>query len=361
MQAFSSLSMSLLLGAASTLAHAQVQLAEPQARVSDNVIFQDYASYNGLQERIHQLNERGVPVRDYRLSKAQCWLDVSMHEYSRNDRSDFPQAAMTESEKLIIGLEQGDPVIPLDTPLVNGAARLRPDLWARTAALHHMVGALCGWPQLACAEVELVHAGNEFNQQGWRHAKPYIQIAEDLLSDGSAAIASCSVPPQTPVALAPKEAAPQPVAAPAPVAVSVPLQVLAVELTAQVLFDFDQSSAAHIRADSLEKLQTLLRRVRDEKLQVQSLELVGYADRLNATGHADYNQQLSRKRVQTVRELLQAQGLQVSETRVDAKGDANQVAACQAQFVRRSELQECLLPNRRVEVQLKGVRSAAQP
>ena len=333
-------------------------LAEPNARISDNVIFQDYGAYNGLQERIHQLNERGVPVRDYRLSKAQCWLDVSLHEYSRNDRSDFPQAAMTESEKLIISLEQGSPVIPLDTPLVNGAARLRPDLWARTAELHRMVGAQCGWPQLACAEVELVHAGNEFNQQGWRHAKPYIQIAEDWVSDGSVAIASCSAPPESPAAsVVQRPASPAP-DAPTPVPAPASPEPLAVALTAQVLFDFDQSSAAHIRAASLEKLQTLLSRVREEGVQVQSLELVGYADRLNGTGHAEYNQQLSWKRVETVRTLLQSRGLVVSDVRTDAKGDEKQVAACQAQFSRRSELQECLLPNRRVEVLLKGVRRA---
>ena len=180
---------------AQTTTQTAAQLAEPAARIVDNVIYQDYQAYSGLQERIHQLNEHGVPVRDYRLSKAQCWLDVSLHEYTRNDRSDFPQAAMTESEKLIISLEQANPVIPLDTPLVNGAARLRPDLWARTAAFHQMLGAQCGWPQIACAEVELVHAGNEFNQQGWRHAKPYIQIAEDLLAEGSAAMARCVPPP----------------------------------------------------------------------------------------------------------------------------------------------------------------------
>jgi OOP family OmpA-OmpF porin len=42
-----------------------------------------------------------------------------------------------------------------------------------------------GWPcaqaKTACGEVELVHAGHEQAQLGWRHAKPYVQIAEDLI------------------------------------------------------------------------------------------------------------------------------------------------------------------------------------
>jgi len=342
----------------STLVAAQpaATLAEPAARISDSVIHQDYQAYGGLQERIHQLNERGVPVRDYRLSKAQCWLDVSLHEYTRNDRSDFPQAAITESEKLIISLEQGNPVVPLDTPLINGAARLRPDLWARTAAFHQMLGAQCGWPQIACAEVELVHAGNEFNQQGWRHAKPYIQIAEDLLADGSAAMAHCTAAMAAPDPVAPGTRAVAPPAVPAvPASAGEPL---AVALTVQLLFDFDQSSADHIRPSGMEKLRTMVARVRSENLRISHLTLVGYADRLNGTGHADYNLQLSRKRVDTVRALLQAQGLAVSEARTDARGDRDPQVPCQLQFTRRAELQECLLPNRRVEVELLGVRPA---
>lgn len=327
------------------------QLAEPGARISDGVIFKDYQVYNALQERIHQINEHGVPVRDYRLSKAQCWLDVSLHEYTRNDRSDFPQAAMTEAEKLIVSLEQGDSATPLDTPLVNGAARLRPDLWARTDALRQAANAQCGGQQIACAEVELVHAGNEFNQQGWRHAKPYIQIAEDLLGGASAAMASCPPSP------AQAQAGAQPTAI-APLA-SVPTlpDPEAVELTVQLLFDFDQSSPAHIRPSSMEKFRAVVARVRAEKLVLSSVDLVGYADHLNGTGRNDYNQQLSRKRVETVQAMLQAYGLVASEVRTDARGDEGALVPCQLQFSRRAELQECLLPNRRVEVHIKAIRS----
>ena len=85
---------------------AQTQLTPAPDRTSDQAIHADHEAYKVLQERIHQLNERGVPVRDYQLSKAQCWLDVSLHEYSRNDRSAFPQDAMTESEKIIVVLEK---------------------------------------------------------------------------------------------------------------------------------------------------------------------------------------------------------------------------------------------------------------
>jgi OmpA-OmpF porin, OOP family len=226
--------------------------------------------------------------------------------------------------------------------MVNGAARLRPDLWARTEALKKDSGFQCAAPQVACAEVELVHAGNEHNQQQWRHAKPYVQIAESLVSDANVLVAQCvKAPVATEVVVTPVLAVPLPVP---------------VSLTAQVLFDFDKHTPDHIRSASSTALDNLVSRVKLEGISITSLALVGHADRLNETGHKDYNQQLSQKRVNTVRDLLVAQGLTVSSVSIDAKGDNDQVLACQAQFKSRAELHECLLPNRRVQVEIRGTK-----
>ena len=321
---------------------AVTQLTPAKERISDQAIQADHDAFKDLQGRLHQLNERGVPVRDYHLSKAQCWLDVSLHEYTRNDRSAFPQAAMTESEKLIVALENKATPLPLDTPLVSAAARLRPDLWARTDALKQHAGFQCAAQQVACAEVELVHAGNEHNQQQWRHAKPYVQIAEELVSEANQLVAQCA-----PATVAPKI-----------VVIPVPSQPVA--LQARVLFDFDQYSASHIRPDSRAELDLLVARAKLEGITIKTLSLVGHADRLNSTGNSAYNQQLSQKRVNTVRDLLAAQGLVVSSVAIDARGDREQVEACERQFKKPVELQACLLPNRRVQVELAGTKLAAQ-
>jgi OmpA-OmpF porin, OOP family len=146
------------------------QLAKPEARITDGVIQTDHSTYEAMQARIKALNDSGNrPVRDYFLSKAQCWLDVSFHEYTRNDRSAFTQAALSESEKLVQAMERKQSAISKDTVLVNNAARLRPDLWAQTESLKTRSGASCAAQQTACAEVELVHAGNELNQQSPHH------------------------------------------------------------------------------------------------------------------------------------------------------------------------------------------------
>ena len=74
----------------------QTQLNPQAKRITDEAIHADLESYEATQGRIQALNDGGRPIRDYHLSKAQCWLDVSFHEYTRNDRSAFPQEALSE-------------------------------------------------------------------------------------------------------------------------------------------------------------------------------------------------------------------------------------------------------------------------
>jgi outer membrane protein OmpA-like peptidoglycan-associated protein len=349
MKTFALLAIPLALGILMGLTAAQAQttqLTPAPERLSDAAIQSDYIAYEQLQARLHQLNERGIPVRNYHLSKAQCWLDVSLHEYTRNDRSAFPQEALTESEKLVVALEQGGKALPMDTPLVNGATKLRPDLWASADALKLHSGLACAAQQLACAEVELVHAGNEFGQQQWRHAKPYVQIAEEALADASRLAAACAPTLAQGQSVA-KEASALPAgSSTAPVAV--------IALQATVLFDFDRHGQQYIRPASLGELQQLLARIKLEGLTVQSLSITGHADRLHRAVDKNYNLQLSQKRVNTVRDLLAAEGLRASSVATGAMGDAQELVACSPTGKKTAALQECLLPNRRVEVRIEA-------
>jgi outer membrane protein OmpA-like peptidoglycan-associated protein len=350
------LALAVLLSAAPTLFAQTPQLTPQQARISDEAIQSDHRAYEALQGRIKGLNDRGRPVRDYHLSKAQCWLDVSFHEYTRNDRSAFPQEALAESEKLISGMERNLSPLPMDTPLLNGAARLRPDLWERATALRGHAGWRCAQQRAACAEVELVHAGNEYNQQQWRHAKPYVQIAEDLLGEAQALAGSCNPPPPAP------PPAPQPMVVPAPIPVPTPLPKPApaplqeVQLSAGVLFNFDKHDAKNMRPFSVVQLEELVRRVQRDKLVVESIQLSGHADRLNGTGKGDYNQRLSEKRVATVKAELAKLGIAPALMSTAAAGDSQQIQGCEQRYTRTADLQECLLPNRRVEVVIKARR-----
>ena len=306
----------------------QTQLNPQQRRITDEAIYADLGAYEKTQGRIKALNDAGRPVRDYYLSKAQCWLDVSFHEYTRNDRSAFPQEALTESEKLIVDMENDVSPIPTDTPLVNDAKYLRDDLWKRLRVIHGTPGFACAQQAVACGEVELVHAGNEFNQQQWRHSKPYIQIAEDLVNDAEALARQCGAPAG-------------PAAPAAPVG----------PLIANVLFEFDRDKYRDIRTYSLESVDRALATVQSEKLALTGVALVGHADRMQGRGY-DYNQGLSERRAQTVRELLIGRGVPADKIRYEYRGDTQQVQQCEG-VKPRAALLECLLPNRRVEVRFE--------
>ncbi len=327
------LSRTLLAGAilsifAGAVSAEQTQLSPQNKRITDEAIHADLQGYEAMQGRIQAVNERGRPISDYHLSKAQCWLDTSFHEYTRNDRSSFPQDALTESEKLIESMESGVSQLSTDTALINGAKHLRDDLWQRLKAIHGTPGFACAQPKVACGEVELVHAGNEFNQQQFRHSKPYIQIAEDLVNDAEALSRQCGV------------VAEQPAIAPGPG-----------PLIANVLFEFDRDNVRSIRSHSLETIERALSTLASEKRELAGVVLVGHADRIRGSG-PDYNQALSKRRAETVRDLLIARGVEPDLVRYEYRGDTQPVQQCDGVKPRKALL-ECLLPNRRVEVRFE--------
>ncbi|WP_293777370.1 OmpA family protein [uncultured Oxalicibacterium sp.] len=294
-------------------------LAPQQERITDRTIHRDYGVYRDTQGRIKALNDSGRRVADYQLSKAQCWLDVSFHEYSRNDRGGFPQAALEESQRILTALEQKqDP--GWQTPLVNDAEKLRPDLWTRYDALKQHAGFQCATQQTACAEVELVHAGNEIRDAGWRHAKPYIQIAEDLTGAAEQAAEKCAPPPPVP----------------SPVKLT---------LSADALFRFDKSTQGDLLIKGRKELDDMAEKLRTGYADVTGLTVIGHTDRL---GSKAYNQKLSESRAQTVKAYLQARGVSVP-IRAEGRGMTEQIEACEAVKPRQA-LIACLQPNRRVEV-----------
>ncbi len=311
-------------------------------RITDQAIKADQATYTSTQARIKALNDTGIPV-DYALSKAQCWLDVSLHEYTRNDRSAFPQEALNQAHGILTALEQKSSPNPAEqTPLVNNADKLRVDLWGKAGTLMQAPAKVCYAQKVACAEVELVHAGNEHKQQGWRHAKPYVQIAEDLIAEAEATGDSCLPPP------APE---PTPVVA-APVTTPDPI-VEHIDLAADALFKFNKSTGDDLLPAGKETLNDLAERIRSSFAKIDMIKLTGYTDRL---GSDSYNQALSERRAQTVKRYLQGKGI---DTQIEAlgMGEANQVAECGTTTKPTKALTECLQPNRRVTVEVKGVKS----
>ena len=143
-------------------------------------------------------------------------------------------------------------------------------------------GSVCGVARrVACAAVELVHAGNEHKQQGWRHAKPYVQIAEDQLTQARVQADACV--PKPVVAQAPSPVALPPPPLLLPLLLPLPLPVVRapqpVEFQANVLFNHDHHEQSQARLLTLERLDLAIARSREAGTRLSAVLLIGPADR----------------------------------------------------------------------------------
>jgi OmpA-OmpF porin, OOP family len=183
-------------------------------------------------------------------------------------------------------------------------------------------------------------------------ARKLVTIAAAL-----AFIGACATEPEKPAPKPVPPPPPQPVAAPAvkpappppaPVAKpEPPKKPSVITVTSTELFEFNK---AVLTNDAKARLDNeVVSRARD----FQSVALVhvdGHADRL---GSPQYNQKLSEKRADAVRAYLVSKGFDASKIETLGSGKTNPVKSCPDQKNRKS-LIECLAPNRRVVVEVKG-------
>ena len=173
-------------------------------------------------------------------------------------------------------------------------------------------------------------------------------------------------------AVTPCDAVPRAAVAPAPVARSEPARApepdtLAqeesprgpvlerVSLSTDVLFDFGKTA---LKDSGKQELDELAGRIRDADLE--SIVATGHADRI---GKDDANQKLSEARAQAVKDYLEGK---VATQNIEAagKGEAEPVtgAACERmgpEQRKNRKLVECLQPDRRVEIEVFGTRTAS--
>ena len=139
-----------------------------------------------------------------------------------------------------------------------------------------------------------------------------------------------------PVVAPPAPPAPAPRPAPAPAA---PIQEK-VTFAADALFDFDK---AVLKPDAQAKLTDLVEKTKGVALEV--VIAVGHAD---AIGASAYNQKLSIRRAEAVKDFLTSKGIEKNRVYTEGKGSANPVADNKTAAGRAK--------NRRVEVEVVGTR-----
>lgn len=302
-------------------------------RYTDEAQRADHRTLQAVQDRLAALQKDGrVPQTSYPWAKAQCWLDMARQNYHENDRGPVIREALAESVKLVDALEKGV-TPPVTNPLIGGAVRLREDLWARAERGRTGAGAACVAAQAACLDVQLVWMGHEYAEGGWRHANPYIGMAEQMTSRMEAEQATCATPAATPAA--------------APVIVERVIERLV--LATDAVFQFDRAGLNDIGAAGRARLDAIAERARS--LQgIERISLVGHTDRL---GGADYNERLSLQRAAAVRDHLVSRGLDASLFSVEGRGSAEPVKTC-SDTLSRAALIACLQDNRRVELEIRG-------
>jgi OmpA-OmpF porin, OOP family len=153
-------------------------------------------------------------------------------------------------------------------------------------------------------------------------------------------------PAPAPVVETPPPPPPAPVAPPPP-----PARFEKVTLSATELFAFD-SATLNQPQPKLDEIAAALQ----ADPSITDVDINGYTDRL---GSDKYNQKLSERRANAVREYLVAHGIDGGRLKAYGKGKANPVVTdCNQK--KRAELIECLAPNRRVEVEQITVERRVQ-
>ncbi|MCB1997093.1 MAG: OmpA family protein [Rhodoferax sp.] len=147
-----------------------------------------------------------------------------------------------------------------------------------------------------------------------------------------------AVPPAAP-RVAPAAPAPAPTPAPAPKPAPKPTSEK-VTFAADAFFDFDK---AVLKPQAKAKLDDLV-----SKTQGVALEVVIAVGHTDATGNAAYNQALSTRRANAVKDYLVGKGIEKNRVYTEGKGENQPVAD--------NKTKEGRAKNRRVEVEVVGTR-----
>lgn len=186
--------------------------------------------------------------------------------------------------------------------------------------------------------------GNCVRTGYWTPALAIEECDSDLVPRAAAPAA-----PPKPAPAAPKPAAKPAAPAPAPKPAAKPAAVAPVTqkvtLAADVLFDFDKSA---VKPEGKAKLDELV-----GKLKAINLEVIIAIGHTDSIGSDQYNQKLSMRRAQSVKDYMVSKGIQANRIYTEGKGEKQPVAP--------NTTKEGRQKNRRVEVEVVGTTTAPAP
>ena len=137
----------------------------------------------------------------------------------------------------------------------------------------------------------------------------------------------------------------------APAAPAVPPAPAAQERTfsADALFDFN---SANLKPAGVQALNDFVNGI--QGLNYDHIHVEGHADRI---GSSDYNMALSQRRADSVKAHLMSKGIEANRIFADGRGESDPITgnSCTGN-VKSKALIECLAPDRRVRIIVKGIR-----
>jgi OOP family OmpA-OmpF porin len=271
----------------------------------------------------HRLDKLPVDKNSYFRAKAQCWIDAGQQEWRAHDQWGFVEETIGQAAMLTIGLENGT-ALSAANPELRTVSTVRPDLWKIVNVIKSdPATAHCSEAQqpLACAEVELIHAGHYAWRRNFQAAEKALPGIQSELKKSAEAALQCATPPK-----------------------AAPAAAQTITLRADSVFRFNSGDEAGMLLGGkaqLDEVAAGLQRVKG----IRHLNINGYTDRL---GSKAYNQKLSLQRAQTVEGYLRKHGVTLPMT-AQGRGTVNPLATCTQ--TKRDELVKCLAPNRRVEIE----------
>ncbi|MEN9659545.1 MAG: hypothetical protein RL571_3010 [Pseudomonadota bacterium] len=144
--------------------------------------------------------------------------------------------------------------------------------------------------------------------------------------------------------------------APAPVVAAPVINTKHFTLKSDVLFDFNKTSLKPAGKDALDKLYEEVKAMDPKDGQAV---VIGYTDRI---GSDKYNQPLSEKRAKSVADYLVSKGAPAGQIKFEGRGKAEPVTGNTCGKIKNhAKLIECLSPDRRVEIDIKGTKEVVTP
>ena len=152
-----------------------------------------------------------------------------------------------------------------------------------------------------------------------------------------------AAPEPAPIAAAPE---PMPAPVPAPEPVKCTPQMDTITVGAEKLFGFDK---ANLRDEGKAALNEAAAKIKANP-ELKAVIVTGHTDRI---GSDAYNQKLSERRANVVKDYMAAQGVDAAMIEAVGKGEAEPVVQCTGNK-KTKKLISCLQPNRRVEIRAEG-------